>query len=241
MSQPRSSISDRHLDVLVAETQMTLPALATALEAQLEAKPELGLFLNATDSLIRIGGVDLHGDILIRPSNDENAGSLLVAYRQGDRATLANLKAATATIWQLSNCPPSATEGLGLFNFVRFDAILGPYERVEFADRAQEDAFCCRDFRALAALRRKLTELNERASRPHDLVGILWEDFNYKDYLAETNAQTPHTVMHHGEKVSVCLRKRINTRRGSSLTLHFTLRANRRVCVICALTERPNA
>lgn len=237
MSYPRSRVSDRHLDVLVGKTQMTLPALAAALETQLEAKPELGLFLNATDSLIRLGGVDLHGDILIRASHPDAAGSLLVAYRQGDRAALDALRAATPAIWQLSSCPPAVTANLSLFNFVQFEAILGPYERVEFSDRAQEDAFCCRDFKALAALRRKLAELNERAGRPHDLVGILWEDYKHHDLLAE--AEAPLTVMHLGEKVPVCLRKRINTRRGSSLTLHFTLRPDRRVCVIGALTERP--
>lgn len=239
MSYPRSRVSDRHLDVLRAETQLTLPALSNALEAQLEAKPELGLFLVSEPGLIRLSGLDLHGDILIRASHPESAEALLVAHRQGDRRVLDALMAATAASWTVSSRAPSTAEGLGLLNLAQYDVVLGPYERIEFSDRAQEDAFCCREFAALAAMRRKLAELNERASRPHDLVGILWEEYNYKDILAEVD--TPHTILHRGEKLVLCLRKRISTRKGSSLTIHFTLRPERRACVIGALTERRRA
>ena len=235
MSHPHPHVSDRFLDVLHFKSRLTLSALAAALEEQLKARPELGLFINESDSLIRIGGVDLHGDFLIRPSNQENERSLLVAYRQGDRAALEELRKSTSSIWQISSCPHSAAASLGLLNLVQYEVILGPYNRIEFTERAQEDAFCCREFKALAALRRRLAELNERAARAHDLVGIVWNDCKYKEMLAEV--ATPTVVLHKGEKVRVCLRKRINTRRGSSLTLHFTLRPNRRVCLIGALTE----
>lgn len=218
---------------------MNLPALAAALQVRLEAQPELGLFLNATDTLIRVGGLDLHGDILIRTAHPESALSMLVAHRQGDRPALDAMMAAAADMLAMSTRAPAESEGLTLLSFLQSETVASCYNQVEFSDRALEDAFGCREYVALSGLRRKLAELNERARRPHDLVGIIWEEYNYRDILAETHANTPHTVLHRGEKVVVGLRKRINTRRGSSLALHFTLRADRRVCVIGALTERP--
>lgn len=236
MSYPRSRLTDRHLDVLRAESRLSLPALADALEAQLEARPELGLFVVTEPGLVRLSGLDLHGDILIRASHPESAEALLVAHRLGDRPILDALMAATAASWAPSGRAPSASEGLALLNFIRHDLVLGAIERIEFADRALEDAFRCRDFAALTALRRKLADLSARAGRPHDLVDILWDEYNCKDILAEHD--TPHTILHRGEKLVLCLRQRINTRKGSSLTIHFTLRPERRACVIGALTER---
>lgn len=235
MSKPRPHVTARHLAVHRLDSALPFPGLDGALEAALAERVELGLFVDPAPGLIRIGGLRLRGDILIRPERPGEERRLLIACRHGDRATLAALVEAMGGAWTRSDRGPAPEEGLALLDFLQSDSVVACAQRVEFAERALEDAFGCR-FAALDDLRRKVAELNGRALSEEGLLQLIkCDDSGFGDWF---DCPAPSLVLHRGEKVLLYLREKLRERRGPTLTLHLALRPGRRACVVGALTER---
>jgi hypothetical protein len=243
MPKPRSRVIPRHIDVHCVDTSVDFPALPSLLEAKLTAQPDLGFFLNATKDLIRVGGLDMYGDILIRPASEKHPRKLIVAFRQGDRAKLDALLASSSEIWLGAPRPaaPTTTPGTALLNFLQHDLIIECVDRVRISDRALEDAFCCRDFLGLSDLRLKLVELHGQARKPESIESILWADYSPKELRAAARANTPHTILHDGMKYVLYLNESLKQRRGSSLTLRLALCPKHRAYVIGTLIEYSDA
>ena len=243
MPKPRSRVIPRHIDVHCVDTSVDFSALPSLLEAKLMAQPDLGLFLNATKGLIRIGGLDMYGDILIQPASEKNPRKLLVAFRQGDRAKLDVLLISSPEIWAsvLRPAAPTTTPGTALLHFLQHDLIIEFVDRVQISDRALEDAFCCRDFLGLSDLRLKLVELHGRARKPESIESIVWADYNPKELRAAAQADTPHTILHRGTKIVLYLSEPLKQSRGSSLTLRLALCPKHHAYIIGTLIEYTHA
>lgn len=236
MPKSRSHVTARHLVIHRLDSTVPFPAIARCLESHLEARPELGLFLDPAEGLVRVGGLDLHGDILIRPESTGRDHRLLVACRHGDRGSLESLMNAMATLWTRSDRAPAAREGLGLLNFLQSDPLPACLDRVEFADRAIEDAFACR-FVGLGELRRALIRLHGKMGDITALLEILSIEIDDRRRLWSEPPKAPSVILHNGKRRMLCLKEEIMGAKGSRLTLHLDVCARRKRCIVGALSE----
>lgn len=235
MSQSRPKLAARHLVVHRIDSTLPFAATAGALEAHLAVRPELGLFVDAEQyGLVRIGGIDLRGDILIRPESTGRDKRVLVACRQADADKLEAVLKAMDPLWTRSARAPSRRDGLALLEFLQSDVVLACLDRIHVADRAVEDAFSCR-FASVDTLRREIVCLHSRSLMRFRMIELF--DENGPCMIHLENLIAPKVILHEGEKVSLGIRHEVHAR-GAVLTLHHSYDPRTRSCVIGALTER---
>ena len=231
----RPPLTSRHLVVHRLDSTLPFDVIAGMLEAHLAVRPELGLFVEAEQlGLVRIGGLDLRGDILIRPESPGRGNRVLVACRQADADTLEEVLKAMGPMWTRSDRAPSPREGLALLDFLQSDAVLACLDRIHIAERAVEDAFSCR-FSSVDALRREIVCLHSRSLMRFRMLELF--DENGPCMIHLENLIAPSVILHEGEKVSLGIRHEVHVR-GAVLTLHHSYDPKTRSCVIGALTER---
>lgn len=235
MSKSRPQLAARHLVVHRLDSTLPFASLAAALEAHLQVRPELGLFVDAEEpAILRVGGIDLRGDILIRPETPGRDKRLLVACRNGDNSRLEAVLTAMNPLWTRSGRAPSPREGLALLDFLQSDVVVACLDRIHFAERAIEDAFSCR-FRAVDTLRREIVRLHSRALLPLRMMDLIEDGGPCMIHFE--NLRAPRVVLHGGEKVRLDIQEEVHAR-GQVLTLHHSYHPPTRSCVIGALTER---
>lgn len=235
MPKSRPQLASRQLVVHRLDSSLPFGELTATLGSRLEARPDLGLFLDdGQPGLARVGGIDLRGDMLIRPETPGNDRHLLVACRQGDIGTLESMLAVTGGCWRRSRRTGSNREGLTLLDFLQSDAVVACLDRVRFAERALEDAFSCR-FAAVDELRREIVRMHSRALLPLRMMDLLEEYGPCKIHLE--NLWAPSVILHEGQKLPLLHRAEVHSR-GRVLTLHHSYHAPTRACVIGAMTER---
>lgn len=231
----RPPLAARHLVVHRLDSTLPFDVIAGMLEAHLAVRPELGLFVDAEQlGLVRIGGIDLRGDILIRPESPGRGKRLLVASRQGDAGALEAVIKAMEPNWTRSDRAPSPRDGLALLDFLQSDAVVACLDRIHVAERAVEDAFSCR-FSAVDTLRREIVCLHSRSLMRFRMLEL--SDENGPCMIHLENLLAPSVILHEGVKVSLDIRHEVHAR-GAVLTLHHSYDPRTRSCVIGALTER---
>lgn len=236
MKKPQPKPKAHHLVVGRVDSTLPFSALAEVLEACLAGVSDGELFVDPCDGLVRVGGLRLRGDVLIRPEHPGEEHRLLVAFRHGDRARIGPLFTAMAAVWRNSDRQPSEQEGLALLNFLQGDSVIEYLRQVEVSSRAVEDAFGC-SFSALRNLRMKLVELNGRAlgQAGHDL--LLDDDTGLAYDPAALAA--PSVVLHGGKRQTLNFREYVSAPRDAVLTLHMRRGLGRGAYLIGAITERP--
>lgn len=235
MSKSRPQLAARHLVVHRLDSTLPFASVATALESHLQVRPELGLFVDADEPrLLRVGGIDLRGDILIRPETPGRDKRLLVACRNGDSAKLEAVLAAMNPLWTRSDRAPSPREGLALLDFLQGDVVVACLDRIHFTDRAVEDAFSCR-FTAVDTLRREIVSLHSRSLMRLRMMDLHEENGPCMIHLE--NLIAPKVILHEGRKLYLGIQEEVHSR-GRILTLHYSYHPGKRSCVIGALTER---
>ena len=231
----RPPLAARRLVVHRLDSTLPFDVVAGMLEAHLAVRPELGLFVDAEQlGLVRLGGIDLRGDILIRPESPGRGKHVLVACRQGDSGTLEAVLRAMEPMWTRSGRAPSPREGLALMDFLQADAVVAGLDRIRVAERAVEDAFSCR-FSAVDTLRREIVRLHSRSRMRFRMLELLHE--NGPCMVHVENLVAPSVILHGGEKVCLGIRHEVHAR-GAVLTLHHSYDPRTLSCVIGALTER---
>lgn len=232
MKKPQPKPKAHHLVVERIDSTLPFSALAEVLEACLTGVSDGELFVDPCDGLVRVGGLRLRGDVLIRPEHPGEEHRLLVAFRQGDRARIGPLFTAMAAVWRNSDRKPSEQEGLALLNFLQGDSVIEHLRQVEVSSRAVEDAFGCR-FDDLDKLRMRLVDLNGQAICPLDWIA---DDDSAPAYDPKST-EPLRVVLHRGKKEVLFLRERLESRGGRGLTLHLTLGLGRRAYLLGSLAE----
>ena len=235
MKKPNSKPKAHHLVVRRIDSTLPFPALAAVLEACLEGRSDGELFVDPSDGLVRVGGLRLRGDVLIRPECAGEEHRLLVAHRHVDQKRVEPVFSAMAAVWRDSDRQPSSREGLALLEFLQGDSVIGHLRMVEISSRAVEDAFGCR-FSALRDLRMKLVELNGRAMGQVDHDLLLDDDTGLAYDPAALAA--PKVVMHAGKRQVLDSREYVSAPRDAVLTLHVRRVRCHGAYLIGAITER---
>ena len=235
MSNPRQRPKASHLEVRRLETSLPFAELAGEVERRLAEHPGLGLFPDPGEDLIRVGGLGLRGDFLIRRARPGRDGLLLAASRWGDRAAFASFAEAMGGAWRPSEGMPAADEGLSLLNFLQGDVLFECARHVAIGPRALEDAFSCR-FDGLDRLRLRLAELNGEAMRARDVIKMIICDEGGAIWEAMPAAAL--RVLHEGLPVHLDRVEEVRSGRGT-LWLRAKVLARRRLCLVGSLGARP--
>jgi hypothetical protein len=236
MSKPSPRRKASYLEVRRMDTPLPFGELQAAVERCLADHPGLGLFADPGGRVLRIGGLGLRGDILIRLEQPSQEGRLLLASRRGDRAALAALAAAMGGAMVEAGGEPWPAEGLGLLNFLQSDLILECARHIEVAGRALEDAFSC-DFGGLDELRMRLADLNGEAMLGEE--GEIIPDCGGIRPPDALLGRSPRVILRQGRRLHLDRVERIRSRRGI-LTVRAALLHRERLCVIGSIAEEPD-
>lgn len=231
MRNPRKRPTASHLEVRRLATALPFAELAGAVERGLAEHPGLALFPDPAENVIRVGGLGLRGDFLIRRTREGVDGELLAASRRGDRAAFAAFAEAMGDAWGPSARGPGGDEGLGLLDFLQGDVLFECARHVAIGPRALEDAFSCR-FGGLDALRMLLADLNGQAMEGMDLIEpIICDDDRWRDGM---DLDLPFQILHEGRKLLLGRTERVRAG-GRTLCLRIRMMARSRRCLIGTL------
>ena len=204
---PRTILT-RHLD-------STLPlaeAAAKLLEATQRNPLLANLYLDDTSrDLLRIGGPDLGGDILIRPGKEKEKG-VLAHFRQGDRPVFRALVAATEGGWTVRRRQPASTEGLDLLEFIQDGHRVSRCKKIQFAEAALEDALGC-EFDEVDLLIRFLVELEVHGDDGPVLDDTPEGPEAGLEAVRRSLAGTARIILHHGRRLALRERQVLEGRR----------------------------
>ncbi len=232
MSKFRPRPKAGHLEVRRIDTPLPFAEWAGEVERRLAGRPELGLFADPGERLLRVGGLGLRGDILIRREQAECESRLLLASRRGDRAAVEALAGAMGPAMRERADEPSPREGLALLGFLQSDLILECARHVEISGRALEDAFSC-GFDGLDELRMRLADLNGEAMLGKRAVPMIHCDGGMSH--AEIAAGAPFAILHRGRRLFLGRTERLRTPR-ARLAVHVAMVPESRLCVVGALS-----
>lgn len=233
MRNPRQRPTASHLEVHRLATPLPFGELAAAVGRCLAGHPRLGLFPDPAENLIRVGGLGLRGDFLIRRTREGADGELLAASRRGDRAAFASFAKAMGAAWSPSARGPGGDEGLGFLGFLQGDVLFECARHLVIGPRALEDAFSCR-FEGLDPLRLRLAELNgEAMSGIGEIEPIICDDPRWR---MEAGNCIPAVVLHQGRRIYLDRIERVRAG-GRTLCLRASFEGNPRRCLIGRLAE----
>jgi hypothetical protein len=235
MSKFRPRPKSSHLEVRRIDTPLPFADWVSEMERCLADQPGLGLFADPSGGLMRLGGLGLRGDILIRREQLECEGRLLLASRRGDRAAVEALAGAMGPAMRERVGDPSAPEGLALLNFLQSDLILECARHIEVAGRALEDAFAC-GFAGLDELRMRLADLNGEAMLGEE--GEVFPDCGGIRPPEALPVRPPEVILRQGRRLHLDRVERIRSRRGI-LTVRAALLRRECLCVVGSLAEEP--
>lgn len=228
-------ILTRHID-----TRLSLAESTLRISRATQTRPELAnLFVDDESGgpdLVRLGGTDLHGDILIRES--EEAGRLALHFRRGDRGAVRAVIESLGGDWVVGRRPRRQEEGISLLDLIQDVERPRRRSRVVFSDRALEDAATC-DFGdgellAMFLLRLGLEDIAECADEPDGPSSALEA---VRHYLTDTD----RVVIHEGRRVLLDQREVIGGKSEDiDLVVHYALLPGSRRHLIGALSTRPS-
>lgn len=208
------------------------------LDATLRDGPLCGLMVDdGAAGLLRLGGVDLQGDILVRPGLAE--GKLVAHYRRGDRKVFQSTVEALGGAWTPGR---AAADGEGLAGQFLLDVLqdspVCPRRHLQVSDRALEDAATCgfkdADQLALFLLNLDLDEIGDPFGPGES------EAEPSLDAVRQSLTGTARVVIHRGRKVRL---DRVSTLEGKTedidLLIHHARLPGPRRHLIGALETRP--
>ena len=229
------TILTRHID-----TTLTLAAAADKLLEATQKNPLLdNLYLDDNaDGLLRIGGPELRGDILVRPAKEKGEG-VVAHFRQGDRPVFRALVAATEGGWTVRRRQPASTEGLDLLEFIQDGHRVGRCKKIQFAESALEDALRC-EFDEVDALIRFLVELEVHGDDEHVLDDTPEGPEPSLEAVRKSLAGTERVILHGGRRVILRRREVLEGRRNDlNLVVQYARLPGRRGFVIGGLADQP--
>jgi hypothetical protein len=227
---PRTLLT-RHID-----SPLTLAEAADRLGRQTQLVPTLGnLFIDLEGrSTLRVGGPDLHGDVILRGCPEEE--SLLAHFRKGDRPIFNALVGALGEGSQVRRPQPKHTEGLDLLEFLQEGHRISRCKRVVVGDAALEDALGCA-FDENELLIGLLIELECNAEAGN---GAESPDKPGLESVRRSLTGTDRIVLHEGRRVALRLRQTLEGRRNDlNLTVHYAWLPQAGVFLIGGLSETP--
>ncbi len=231
------TILTRHID-----STLTLAAAADKLLEATQINPLLdNLYLDdSSGGLLRIGGPDLRGDILVRPARDKGEG-VVAHFRQGDRPVFRALVAATEGGWTVRRRQPASTEGLDLLDFIQDAHRVSRCRRIQFADAALDDALGC-EFEEVDALVRFLVELEVHGEDEPILDDTPRGAEPSLEAVRKSLAGTERVILHGGRRIVLRHRQVLEGRRNDlNLVVHYARLPGRGGFVIGGLADQPAA
>jgi hypothetical protein len=231
------TILTRHLDAT-----LPLAAAAAKLLESTQTNPLLdNLYVDdSATGLLRIGGPDLRGDILIRLSADKE-GAVLAHFRQGDRPVFRALVAATEGGWTVRRRQPASTEGLDLLEFIQDAPRLGRCRKIQFSETAAEDALGC-SFDEIDLLIRFLVELEVHGDDEPALDDTPEGHEPSLEAVRKSLAGTERIILHRGRRLVLRRREVIEGRRNDlNLIVHYARLPRGQGYVIGGLAEEAAA
>jgi hypothetical protein len=229
------TILTRHID-----TTLTLAAAANRLLEATQKNPLLAnLYLDeSSGGLLRIGGPDLRGDILIRAAREKEEG-VVAHFRQGDRPVFRALVAATEGGWTVRRRQPASTEGLDLLEFIQDTHRVSRCKKIQFAESALEDALGC-EFVEVDVLIRFLIELEVHGDDDPVLDDTPQAPEPSLEAVRKSLAGKERVILHGGRRLVLQRREVLEGRRNDlNLVVHYTRLPGRRGFVIGGLADQP--